>query len=75
MSKNQREFSKPSKDKLKALFAQLSYLPRTFKLLWTASPQSTVAWIVLLVLQGVLPGATVYLTKVLVNSLVKVVGT
>ena len=75
MSKNQREFSKLSKDKLKALFAQLTYLPRTFKLLWTASPQSTVAWIALLVLQGVLPGATVYLTKVLVNSLVEVVGT
>ena len=75
MSKNHRgDFSKSPTDKLKALFAQLSYLPRTFKLLWTASLQSTSAWIVLLLLQGVLPGATVYLTKVLVNSLVKVVG-
>lgn len=62
------------KNKLQTLFSQISYIPRTFKLLWTASPQSTSAWIVLLVLQGVLPGATVYLTKIIVNSLVAVVG-
>lgn len=61
--------------KLQSFFSQISYLPRTFKLLWTASPKSTLAWIILLLLQGILPGATVYLTKIVVNSLVKVVGT
>ena len=49
------------------------YLPRALKLVWTAARRWTVAWIVLLVIQGVLPVAVVTLTKVLVDSLVAAV--
>jgi ATP-binding cassette, subfamily B, bacterial len=60
--------------KLHSSVAQLSYLPRVFSLIWDASRNWTLAWVILLVLQGVLPAATVYLTRLLVNSLVAVIG-
>lgn len=60
--------------KLRSSVAQLSYLPRVFSLIWDASRNWTLAWGILLVLQGVLPAATVYLTRLLVNSLVAVIG-
>ena len=34
---------------------QLSYLPRTLRLVWAAAPSWTTAWAVLLVAQGLLP--------------------
>lgn len=49
---------------------ELSYLPRAFALVWTAARRWTIAWLVLLVAQGLLPVATVYLTRALVNGLV-----
>jgi ATP-binding cassette subfamily B protein len=49
---------------------QLCYLPRTLSLVWAAAPRYTFAWAVLLMLQGILPVATVYLTRALVNLLV-----
>ncbi len=60
--------------KFNRAIAQLSYLPQTFRLVWAASHYWTVGWMVLLVLQGVLPAATVYLTRWVVNSLVATVG-
>ena len=54
--------------------SQLPYLPRALGLVWAASRGWTVAWLALLVLQGLLPAATVYLTKALVDGLVQVVG-
>lgn len=48
----------------------ITYYPRTFRLIWVAAPRWTSAWIVLLVVQGALPVATVYLTKLLVDTLV-----
>jgi ATP-binding cassette subfamily B protein len=60
--------------KFNRAIAQLSYLPRTFHLVWTASRYWTVGWMLLLVVQGVLPAATVYLTRWVVNSLVAAVG-
>jgi ATP-binding cassette subfamily B protein len=39
-------------------------------LVWAAARYWTLAWTALLVLQGLLPAATVYLTRALVNSLV-----
>lgn len=60
--------------KFNRAIAQLSYLPRTFHLVWTASRYWTIAWMLLLVVQGVLPAATVYLTRWVVNSLVAAVG-
>lgn len=43
---------------------------RSFKLIWEASPFYTLAWSTLLLLQGVLPGLLVYLTKLVVDNLV-----
>ncbi|NEO97786.1 MAG: ABC transporter ATP-binding protein [Symploca sp. SIO2E9] len=54
--------------------SRLSYLPQTFKLIWAASHYWTLAWVVLLIIQGLLPAATVFLTRLLVDSLVEVVG-
>jgi ATP-binding cassette subfamily B protein len=49
---------------------QLPYLPRALGLAWGAARQWTMLWAVLLLVQGLLPVATVYLSRVLVNSLV-----
>lgn len=60
--------------KLSSAIAQLSYLPQTFGLIWAASRNWTLAWLILLIMQGILPAATVYLTRSVVNGLVAVVG-
>lgn len=52
------------------LFRQTANWKRSLKLIWGASPFYTVCWSVLLVVQGVLPGLLVYLTKLVVDSLV-----
>jgi ATP-binding cassette subfamily B protein len=43
---------------------------QTLHLIWVTAPVWTVAWLVLLLVQGLLPGANVYLSKLLVDSLV-----
>ncbi len=58
----------------RALASHLAYWPRTFALIWSAAPMWTVVWAVLLVVQGVLPVATVYVTKLLVDELAVAVG-
>jgi ATP-binding cassette, subfamily B, bacterial len=50
--------------------SQLSYLPRTLRLVWAAAPGWTMAWLILLVVQGLLPAATVSLLRSLVDTLV-----
>jgi ATP-binding cassette, subfamily B, bacterial len=55
--------------KLRLLAAQLPYLPRAMQLVWTAARGWTAAWIAVLVVQGLLPIATVYLTRAVVNRL------
>jgi ATP-binding cassette, subfamily B, bacterial len=62
------------RQKLANLGAQFALLPQTLTLIWAASRGWTVAWLLLLVLQGVLPAATVYLTRWVVDSLVGAVG-
>jgi ATP-binding cassette subfamily B protein len=52
----------------------LSHLGQTIKLVWVASRFWMAAWMALILLQGVLPAATVYLTRLVVDSLVTVVG-
>jgi ATP-binding cassette subfamily B protein len=52
--------------------AQLPYLPRALALVWRAAGRWTVAWAALLLAQGLLPVATVYLTRAVVNRLVAV---
>jgi ATP-binding cassette, subfamily B, bacterial len=56
--------------KLRFVLAQLVYLPRALALVWAAARRWAVAWIALLLVQGLLPVATVYLTKLLVDGLV-----
>lgn len=56
--------------KLRRVLAQLPYLPRALKLVWEVARPWTVAWLVLLVVQGLLPVATVYLTKLVVDGVV-----
>jgi len=53
---------------------QLSYLPRTLRLIWAATRNLTPIWGVLLVVQGLLPAAAVYLTRPLVDSVVAAVN-
>jgi ATP-binding cassette subfamily B protein len=62
------------KERLRRFRTQLHFLPRTFSLVRAATGRWTLGWIALLVLQGLLPIATVYLTRALVNGLVELVG-
>lgn len=60
--------------KLREAATQLPYLPRTFALVWAAAPRWTLVWGLLLFAQGLLPAASVLLTRQLVNSLVDTLG-
>jgi ATP-binding cassette subfamily B protein len=55
--------------KLRVAAAELSRLPRALKLAWAAARLWTALWAVLLVLQGLLPVSSVYLTRPLVNRI------
>ena len=54
--------------KLRQAAAQFAQLPRALKLVWDAAPGWTAAWGDLLLLQGLLPVATVYVVRNLVNE-------
>lgn len=53
--------------------AELRLVPRALKLVWDAAPGWTTASLSILIIQGLLPVATVYLTRDVVNALVTVV--
>ena len=53
--------------------AQVRLVPRALKLVWDAAPGWTLASFAILVIQGVLPVVTVYLTRNVVNALVAIV--
>jgi ATP-binding cassette subfamily B protein len=57
-------------EKLRKALAQLPNLPRALGLVWSVARPWTIAWVVLLIVQGVLPAATVYLTKLVVDGVV-----
>ena len=59
--------------KLRQALAQLPHLPRALKLVWDVARPWTIAWIVLLIVQGLLPAALVYLTKLVVDGVVAAV--
>jgi ATP-binding cassette subfamily B protein len=61
--------------KLRELIMQLSYLPPTLRLIWTAARKWTRIWFFLLILQGLLPAVPVYLTRLLVDGLVTAIET
>jgi ATP-binding cassette, subfamily B, bacterial len=56
--------------RIRKILSQLPYLSKALSLLWTAARRWTIGWIALLIVQGLLPVAIVYLTKFLVDSLV-----
>jgi ATP-binding cassette subfamily B protein len=56
--------------KLRLALAQLAYLPRALGLVRAAAGRWAGLWIALLVVQGLLPVATVYLTRLLVDDIV-----
>jgi ATP-binding cassette, subfamily B, bacterial len=60
--------------KLRKAMAQLPYLPRALGLVWQVARPWTITWIFLLVVQGLLPAATVYLTKLVVDGVVAALG-
>jgi ATP-binding cassette subfamily B protein len=64
MSKSSRIFSA----KFRKALAQLPNLPRALGLVWSVAKPWTIAWSALLVIQGLLPAATVYLTKLVVDA-------
>jgi ATP-binding cassette, subfamily B, bacterial len=56
------------------LLENIPHLLRTLRLVWKAARGWTTAWVLLLLVQGLLPVAAVYLTRLLVNALAAAVG-
>src|SRR6266536_355424 len=56
--------------KLRKALSQLPYLLRALGLVWQVARGWTIAWFGLLAVQGLLPAATVYLTKLVVDGVV-----
>jgi ATP-binding cassette, subfamily B, bacterial len=56
--------------RIRKLSGQFRHLPRTLAIVLDASGWLTAIWAVLLAIQGLLPVATVYLTRAIVNGLV-----
>jgi ATP-binding cassette subfamily B protein len=52
----------------------LPNLPHALDLVWSVARQWTIAWILLLILQGLLPAVVVYLTKLVVDGLIRAQG-
>ena len=57
--------------KLRKALAQLPYLPRALALVWQVARPWTIVWVFLLIVQGLLPAAIVFLTKLFVDALVR----
>lgn len=60
------------REKLTQARGALPHLLRAVKLVWEAAPRWAAAWAGVLVVQGLLPAALVYLTRALVDRLVRV---
>lgn len=57
-----------AKAKVKAPAAHFELWLRTVRLIWKAVPKLSVLWAGLIVVQGILPGITVYLTKLTIDN-------
>ena len=49
--------------KISLLRRQAPYIPQTVRLVWQATGMWMVAWLALLIVQGALPVAVVYMTR------------
>src|SRR4051812_33555824 len=56
--------------KLRKAVAQLPHLTRAVGLMFDVARSWTIAWVLLLIIQGLLPATTVYLTKLIVDGVV-----
>jgi ATP-binding cassette, subfamily B, bacterial len=65
--------SQSLKTVLERLRAEAHHLPRALALVWRASRWMVIVWVALLILQGIVPVAVVYLTRALVNRLAEAV--
>ncbi len=54
--------------------SQLPYLPQAFSLVYSAAGGLTLAWLTLLLIQGLMPTATVFLSKILVDGMARTVS-
>jgi ATP-binding cassette subfamily B protein len=63
------------KVRLRESLAQLKYFPQTLNLIWAANRKLTIIWGILLIIQGLLPAGTVWLTRLLVDGLAAAIGT
>ncbi len=53
---------------------RISHLPRVYRLIWAAAGKLTLLWAILLIVQGLVPVAFVYLTKPLVDAMQAAIG-
>lgn len=53
---------------------QAPYIPKTMRLVWRASGIWMVAWLMLLLVQGALPVAVVYMTRHVIDTLAGIAG-
>jgi len=60
--------------RLSTLREQLSYVPRTLRLIWKASPGHTLVWGLLLVVDGLIPAGQLLLVRLVVDSVVDAIG-
>ena len=60
--------------KLNSLNTIFSHLTKTLKLVWSASGFWTLAWVVILIVQGLLPAISITLIRQVVDNLVAVSG-
>lgn len=63
-----------SRASLSSALVPLSFLPRTFRLIWTAARGWTIAWAALLILQGILPVIIISTTRIVVDGLVRAIS-
>ena len=56
--------------KFRKALAQLPHLPRALALVWEVARPWTIVWVLLLIVQGLLPAAIVFLTKLFVDALI-----
>lgn len=62
------------REKVREVVGRLRYVGLTLGIVWKAARAWTVWWLLLLVVQGVLPAAIVFLTKWLVDSMAAAIG-
>jgi ATP-binding cassette subfamily B protein len=58
--------------RLRRASRQLRLLPAALRLVWQAAPGWTVVWVLLLVVQGILPVCLVFITRAVVDAMVAV---